>query len=253
MERVRLFGFDFIAAVDHDPVLNYLNHRKPDSGKLPFLITPNVDQLVKYHRSENQELLRTMRQAELVLPDGQPIIWASRWKSGTASLPARLTGSDLFPLLWKQLKEEGKKVFFILPEASMGEDLSKEYERCRFYAPPLFDLENDEEYIKVKEACLSILREQEPDHVMIGLGFPKQERLALDLYHDAIGKDSFYSLLGASFEFYLGRKKRAPQWMQRTGLEFVHRMFSEPGRMIKRYLIDDLAFLPLLWRELRRP
>jgi len=59
-------------------------------------------------------------------------------------------------------------------------------------------------------------------------------------------------LLGASFEFYLGTKKRAPMFYQKMGIEFVHRVITEPRRMVKRYLIDDLAFIPIAIREMRK-
>ena len=253
IDTVKLFGFDFVSAPDYGPIFDYLDNRKSDGDKLPLIITPNVDQLVKYHRKENAELLSTLQNAELVLPDGQPIVWTSKLKRNSAPLASRLTGSDLFPQLWEYLKEKNKRVFFILPNARLGDQLKAEYSEAQYYAPPYFSLESEEEYSTVLEHCLEQIRFFKPDHVSIGLGFPKQEQLALDIHRHTPEQDIMFSLLGASFEFYLGEKSRAPKWMQNLGLEFLHRLLSEPGRMAKRYLIDDMAFIPLLIRELRRP
>lgn len=250
MERVHLFGFDFHSSDSFDTVLSYLSNWQDDRPSLPILITPNVDQIVKFSKPENSDLRSSLQNAAIVLPDGQPIVWTSKLKKGD-SLKSRLTGSDLFPLLWNQLKQEGKSVFFILPNSELGEAFKSEYDSCSYFAPPYFNLDNSAEYMAVLNSCISAIETLSPDHVMIGLGFPKQERLALDLHEKFSEKEIFYHLLGASFEFYHGKKQRAPLWMQKMGLEFLHRLFREPRRMVKRYLLDDLAFIPLLVKELR--
>jgi N-acetylglucosaminyldiphosphoundecaprenol N-acetyl-beta-D-mannosaminyltransferase len=141
----------------------------------------------------------------------------------------------------------------ILPNEELGIQFKNEYEDIHYYVPPYFQLEDQVAYETVKEHCESVLKAHSFNHVFVGLGFPKQERLSLDLI-EAMGTDPkpLFSLLGASFEFYFGTKTRAPRWIQKLGLEFLHRMLSEPKRMLKRYLWDDLAFLPLAWKELRK-
>jgi N-acetylglucosaminyldiphosphoundecaprenol N-acetyl-beta-D-mannosaminyltransferase len=249
-----MFGMDFHSAENHQKVLDFFrSHDRVPAGNLPFLITPNVDQIVKLHKSENQDLLIQLEKSCIILPDGQPIVWASKLKFGSSGLENRLTGSDLFPKLWADLKKNSKKVFFILPKENLGKAFQTEYSNCRFYAPPMFSIKEEIKYSSVIEHCCSEIRAFKPDHVMIGLGFPKQEHLAIAIHKEVGGSSIFYHLLGASFEFYLGEKKRAPTWMQKMGLEFIHRLISEPRRMIKRYLIDDLAFFPLFVKELRRP
>jgi N-acetylglucosaminyldiphosphoundecaprenol N-acetyl-beta-D-mannosaminyltransferase len=253
MRTISLYGFDFHSANNNDQVLSFLRNWELEEGKLPILITPNVDQIVKFSREENAVLKSQLQKAAIILPDGQPIVWTSKMKNGSESLKSRLTGSDLFPELWNQLKDDAQKVFFILPNEELGEVFKKEYQSCEYFAPPYFSIENKSEFASVLKTCTSEIRSFNPDHVFIGLGFPKQEHLALAIHEELANQRTFYHLLGASFEFYQGKKKRAPQWMQNMGLEFLHRMLSEPGRMVKRYLVDDMAFLPLLIRELRRP
>jgi len=246
---------DFINDVDHNSLLKEIDSfDSRTSNKLPLLITPNVDQVVKLARAENTALKTSCAQAAFILPDGQPIVWTSRWRDRYSGLRGRLTGSDLFPLLWLQIKERGQKVLFILPNESLAERFRDEYPHARAYAPPMFNVDDADAYSQVLQDCLFFLDKGGYDHVLIGLGFPKQEHLALDLINamkDGVMRPLF-SLLGASFEFHYGLKGRAPLWMQKAGLEFLHRMLSEPGRMIKRYLWDDLAFFPLARKEIKR-
>jgi N-acetylglucosaminyldiphosphoundecaprenol N-acetyl-beta-D-mannosaminyltransferase len=254
MKTVRLFGLDFIDDVDHLSLLRDIAGNKVDEeGTLPLLITPNVDQIVKLHRDENKEIMVAAKKARYVLPDGQPLVWLSRWKYGKVGLKSRLTGSDLFPLLWSDIRLRGERVLMILPSDELGGRFEAEYHLCKAYAPPFFTLDDRPAYDEVLKVCRELLSDGTYTHVLIGLGFPKQERLALDLMSESsAGHPPLFYLLGASFEFYFGTKSRAPQWVQKIGLEFLHRMLSEPRRMIKRYLWDDLAFLPLAWKEWRK-
>lgn len=254
MKTVSIFGLDFINDLNHAGLLKAI--AAFDSTKteaMPLLITPNVDQVVKFHRKENAALFKRLRRSAFVLPDGQPIVWTSKLKKGSNKLQSRLTGSDLFPALWKDIKARQETVFMILPNKVLGEKFSAEYKHMSFYVPPMFQAEDMNSFEAITGHCLKELTSRSYDHVMIGLGFPKQELLSLEII-DRLpdGRKPLFSLLGASFEFYFGMKSRAPQWMQNSGLEFMHRLLSEPGRMIKRYLWDDLAFFPLMINEIFR-
>jgi N-acetylglucosaminyldiphosphoundecaprenol N-acetyl-beta-D-mannosaminyltransferase len=58
--------------------------------------------------------------------------------------------------------------------------------------------------------------------------------------------------MGASYEFYLNLKKRAPKFWQKTGMEWFYRFTQEPGRLFRRYFVDDMQFFPIVWREFRK-
>lgn len=83
-----------------------------------------------------------------------------------------------------------------------------------------------------------------PDIIFVALGFPKQEKLIRELR--AAAPEAWWMGVGISFSFLAGRVRRAPRWMQKCGLEWVHRMIQEPGRLIRRYLIDDIPFAVVL-------
>lgn len=258
MREVNLFNLDFWSAQHVDQIAEDVISRKDfPSGKIPLMITPNVDQVVKLERKANSALKKSLSQAYWILPDGQPLVALSKMKYGKdEGLETRLTGSDFFPSIWKLLKEKtDEKVLFIVPTEDLGISFAKERENTEFLAPPFFDLSNQTEKSEVMEAILEKVRSFKPAYIFLGLGFPKQEHIALEIYDKAYSTSSDYPktfLLGASYEFYFGKKKRAPKIWQKLGLEFVHRLLSEPRRMFKRYIIDDSAFLRLAITELRR-
>jgi N-acetylglucosaminyldiphosphoundecaprenol N-acetyl-beta-D-mannosaminyltransferase len=256
MERVELFGLPFIADQDLRRVIEeVLAWPLPQQAKdeLPLLSTPNVDQVVKLHRKENAELLAKIRRARYVLPDGQPIIWVSR-RIKEKNLPARLPGSDLFPLLWRSLAERARPVFMVLANEAIGQALKKENADMHWWVPPFYSITDPGAEGQVVDTVFKELMERPVPLVFLGLGFPKQERLALALVHrleTAGAPMPLFLLLGASFEFHAGLKKRAPRIWQRLGLEFLHRFLSEPKRMFRRYFVDDLAFFKLALKEVR--
>jgi N-acetylglucosaminyldiphosphoundecaprenol N-acetyl-beta-D-mannosaminyltransferase len=91
--------------------------------------------------------------------------------------------------------------------------------------------------------------------VFLGLNFPKQEKLGMHIaasLGDDAERSALVLLLGASYEFYFGLKPRAPRWMRRYGLEWLHRFMQEPLRLWKRYTVDNLRFIGLALKELFR-
>ncbi|MCC6838742.1 MAG: WecB/TagA/CpsF family glycosyltransferase [Flavobacteriales bacterium] len=256
MKRVELFGLPFIAAADHDQVVREVLAwplQPLQAGELPLLSTPNVDQVVKLHRPEHELLRGKIGRARYVLPDGQPIIWVSKWKQGK-TLPARLAGSDLFPALWKELAARQAPVFMVLASDAIGDALRKENAAMRWMVPPFYSIADAAAEQRVVDQVAAELAERPVPLVFLGLGFPKQERLALALVERLKAGPApmpLFLLLGASFEFHAGLKKRAPMIFRKLGLEFFHRFLSEPKRMFRRYFVDDMAFFLLAFREVR--
>ena len=239
MERKELFGLPFVADVSNANVLRELRAWPlPPEGpdELPILSTPNVDQVVKLMRPENAAIHARIRKARYVLPDGQPIVWASKWKKGH-ELPARITGSDLFPALWPMLVKDQRRVYMVLANDAIGQKLQNELPSMRYTVPPFYSLEDVKAEQAVVDGVMKAITDQPVDYLFLGLGFPKQERLAFGIIdrYKALGKSApLILLLGASFEFYTGFKKRAPGIFQKLGLEFFHRFLTEPCRPAHR-------------------
>lgn len=254
MRKVNLFGLEFSAADSLEEVLEDVwNSDSDDSEKWPLMITPNVDQIVKLSKGENSELAGALSRARWILPDGQPLVAVSKIKGGEFRMPARLPGSDFFPMIWQRICKSNRTAVFLLPDENLGSALQREHSRVFWHVPPYFQSDDREQLNRAAEALTEICLNEKPAFLFLGLGFPKQEIIALAVFErlkEAGAELPKTFLLGASFEFYFGIKKRAPQIWQKLGLEFMHRFLSEPRRMFKRYFVDDLAFLPIAWAEI---
>jgi len=251
----KLFGFNFISDTNHQLTIEHImsteNHGI-ESNTHPFLITPNVDQIVKFSEIKHKELKEFYAKSAYVFPDGQPIVWSSKILG--RPLLSRLTGSDFFPKIWDRIKVENKKSLLIVPSEEIAKVLEKEHANCKCYVPPFFKVD-ETKYSKIKDDILDLIESFQPDFLFIGLGFPKQETLAKDLYMQRLNNNlqmPLTFLLGASFEFYIGAVNRAPLWMQKIGMEWFYRFVQEPKRMFKRYFIDDMKFISLVFKEIQK-
>ena len=218
-----------------------------ESTPCKFVVTPNVDHAVMLRN--HQGFQEVYRDADLILADGHPIIWASRLLG--QSLPERVPGSDLVPELFAAA-EQPLRVFLLGALPGVGRRAAKNiHERfsnvvvCGVYSPPLgFEKSADE-----NEMILGRIALTRPDVVVVGLGAPKQE-LWVHQHRDQIRAKAALCV-GATIDFLAGEKKRAPRWMQKGGIEWLHRMCSEPKRLVKRYAKDAWVFPQLVWQQWR--
>jgi N-acetylglucosaminyldiphosphoundecaprenol N-acetyl-beta-D-mannosaminyltransferase len=207
-----------------------------------YVVTPNVDHIVQLERGG--ELCEAYRNADLILTDGQPLLWISRWYGNP--IKQKISGSDLFPLLCKMAVDKEYTMYFLGAgegiAAQAADNLMRRYPGLKVvgtYSPP-FGFEKDEEEMK---KIVKILKSAKPHILIVGLGCPKQE---LFILHNREKLGVPISLgLGASLDFEAGNIKRAPKWMSEHGMEWCFRIVQDPKRMLKRYLIDDLAIFRL--------
>jgi N-acetylglucosaminyldiphosphoundecaprenol N-acetyl-beta-D-mannosaminyltransferase len=188
------------------------------------------------------ELRSLVEDADLVVADGMPLLWASRLQG--AALPERVAGSSLIHTLAHAAARQGASVFLLGGDPGVAERAAARLrsdiaglEVRGTLAPPV-GFERDA--ARVAE-IRSELRAARPDIVYVALGFPKQERLIRELREELPG--AWFVSVGASFAFVAGELERAPRWMQRVGLEWLHRLAQEPGRLAARYLVDGIPFL----------
>lgn len=203
------------------------------------LVTPNVDILRLVRR--DAEARGHVESASYVVADGAPLVWASRL-AGTA-LPERVAGSSLIWSLSAAVAAESRSVYLLggAPgvAARAGEVLAERYPGLRVAGTscPPYGFEEDPVAVERIRAEVTAAR---PDLVYVGLGFPKQERLIARLTPDLPG--TWFVGCGAAIGFVAGVQRRAPRWMQRTGLEWAHRLGSEPTRLFRRYVVHDAPF-----------
>ncbi len=248
-----LFGFNFVSHDDVSAIVDHIAGPQPTDEMLPFVLTPNVDYIVRLRESGMADLADVLPLSRYVLPDGQPIVWTSRLTG--EPLAARLPGSTMFPVMWKRVVEERRPTVVIASNEFTAAQLRKEYPEAGVFVPPHFDADNKAQIAHVADQCAALVRDTRAEFVFVGISFPKQQRVALavtELLRDAGEHVPLFLLLGGSFEMYLGQVKRAPRWMQRFGLEWFFRFVQEPRRLFKRYFVTDTRFAWLCLRELVR-
>lgn len=205
-----------------------------------YVVTTNVDHIVQLEKGG--QLNEAYEHADLILTDGMPLIWISKWY-GTP-IKEKISGSDLFPLLCSMAAEKGYTMYFLGAGEGVAikaaNNLMRRYPRLKIvgtYSPPL-DFEKDEVEM---EAIKSRIKSASPHILIVGLGCPKQE---LFILHNRNELGVPLSLgLGASLDFEAGNIRRAPKWMSDYGLEWLFRITQDPKRLAKRYIIEDRKIL----------
>ena len=210
-----------------------------------FVVTPNVDQIVMMEK--NLYFREICDNAELSVVDGHPLLWIAKWYK--RPIKEKICGSDLMPHLCKIAAEKGYKVFLLGAAegiAAKAADILVEQNPglkiAGTYSPP-FGFEKDE---KELEKINTILKESEADLLFVGMGAPKQSVFIYENMHKYQIPMSF--CVGATIDFIAGEQKRAPRWMTDHGMEWLYRLFKEPKRMFKRYIINDTKIIRLAWK-----
>lgn len=210
-----------------------------------YVVTPNVDHIVQLERGG--PLTEVYKNADLILADGKPLIWISKWYG--KPIKEKISGSDLFPRLCELAAQKGYKMFFLGAAegvaAKAAQNLIKRYKGLQIvgtYSPP-FGFEKDEAEI---QKIVSRIKEASPHILIVGLGCPKQELFILH-HKDELGVPLSLGL-GASLDFEAGNIKRAPKWMANHGLEWMYRITQDPKRLAKRYLVDDMKIFKLAFK-----
>jgi exopolysaccharide biosynthesis WecB/TagA/CpsF family protein len=222
-------------------------------GQLPLVVTPNVDILVTLEDA-SPRVKETVNRAAVVLADGQPLVSLSHLAGDR--LGTKLAGSDLTAEMWPRLAIEGRSMFAIVPSGDVGFRLEQKHPDCAWRRAPMLEASESTLMDTFAWQCVQqmLTANKRPEFVFIGIGFPKDLLLArsiLEQWPADQGEPPVVLAVGASLEFLTGLKKRAPKIFRVMGLEFVHRMLTEPRRMVKRYLVKDTRFLMILSRHLR--
>ncbi len=256
LRRRRLFQLDFVDAPSLEPVLSSLlgRHLPADGSRLDTVLTPNVDIMVHLTRrgAEHSVEWRMFQQSNYCLPDGQPIVLTSRLLG--RPLGARLTGSGLFALLWPRLVTDRRSVFMVASSQVIVDRLRHEYRDLRSTVAPMFDADDVDTIEQLAHTVITAAAADPVDYVILGIGNPKDARIVesiLRLWPAELGRPPTLLALGGSASMYVGITKRAPDWVQRIGMEWFYRFLQEPRRLFHRYFVRDMAFVKLVWDHWR--
>lgn len=211
-------------------------------GGFHQIATANVDFLV--NAVKDDELHETLNRCDVVLADGMPLVWASRFL-GT-KLKERVAGADLVPNLARLSARCGYRIFMLgaNEESSAGAArwMQNNYPGVCLsgrYSPAFRPLEEMDH-----EGILNRIEAAKPDILLVAFGNPKQEKW-IAMHRNRL-KVPVCIGVGGSFEFLSGKIRRAPVWMQSNGLEWVYRTIQEPTRLAKRYLNNGAGLLRYL-------
>lgn len=241
--------------MEKQPLLNtYVNNVNMDeaiqaiedmiaSEKKSYIVAINVDVVMKI---ENDSYLKEITdEADMVLVDGKPLEWIAKWHK--RPIKAKISGSDLVPILCKRAAEKGYSIFIIGGKDGIAEKAKQNLERdlpgikiVGTYAPP-FGFEKDEKELNKINEMITVAH---PDILIACFGCPKQEKWIYENYQKYVAKVSICA--GATVDFLAGNVTRAPKWMSDHGLEWFYRFLQEPKRMFKRYFVDDIKIIKLV-------
>lgn len=208
-------------------------------------VVVNVDKLVKARRDPGLKAI--INGCDLVNVDGMPVVWASRLLG--KPLKERVAGVDLFEALMARAAERGWRVFLLGAREEVVVAVKRNYE-ARYASLKITGYRNgywqpDEEAEVVQQ-----IKSAGADLLFVAISSPKKEQF-LQRYQAEM-RVPFSMGVGGTFDVAAGRVRRAPRWMQRSGLEWFYRFLQEPRRMFRRYFIDDMAFAGMLWTEWRK-
>ncbi len=188
----------------------------------------------------NKDHQNNLNLSHLVTSDGMPIVWTIRKLGRTKQ--ERINGPDF---MWKYCEiaeKNGHKVFFYgsseMTLLKLESRLKQAFPRLQiagFYSPPFREL-TDSEVLEIYKR----LNESNANIVFVGLGCPKQEQW-MNIHHKNL--NAVLVGVGAAFDYQAGTIKRAPIWMQEFGMEWLYRLFSDPIRLWKRYLVTNTIFI----------
>lgn len=210
-----------------------------DRGEGGWAVTINLDHLRRCERKP--EYAAMIASAEVVVADGMPLVWAAKIQ-GTP-LPERVAGSDLVSSIAESAAAHERSIYLLGGNPgtadAAAEALKERYTELRIagtHCPP-FGFEHDTSELNLIN---DLLTEAQPDIVYVALGSPKQELLIQRIREVLPG--AWWLGIGISFSFLSGDVQRAPKWMQKLGIEWVHRLMQEPGRLARRYLLEGIPF-----------
>lgn len=241
MQRVKVLKMDVNVGDICDAVHEILLWRTKSPAVGRYVCVSNVHMCMEVASSE--VFASVVNQADLVVPDGRPIYWALRLLGYKRA--AQIRGQDLMLALLRSGETKGFTVRVGLyggdsPKilSAVKGKLQEEFPRAAIvysYSPPKFEVGERPSPAVIKE-----INSAEVDLLFVGVGCPKQEywmaQLRESLSCSMVG-------VGAAFDFIAGNKRHAPHWMQKTGLEWLFRLCSEPTRLWKRYLKQNPRFI----------
>lgn len=226
-----------IAAINMEWLLEYLD-KNINLLHGDYICVSNVHTTVTSF--EEPEYCAVQNGGIMAIPDGGPLSTVGR-KRGHKNME-RTTGPSLMGEIFKITAEKGYRHFFYGSKQDtldlLEEKLNENYPEIQIagmYSPPFRPLTDEED-----AAVIKMINDSKPDFVWIGLGAPKQENW-MSAHQGKI--DGLMIGVGAGFDYYAGNIERAPEWMQKSNMEWFYRLIQDPKRLFHRYWHTNTKFI----------
>lgn len=254
MQKIEILGVKVSLVTDKEVVewvRQWVGEWQREQRKKRLIVTPNPEQIVMSQKDE--QFKRILNQADLAIPDGVGLVWASRWLfwrgKVRAEIKARVAGADVAVMIFKQAKKEGWRVFLLGGRQGVAGKVARLWQREAgegdfkvdfFEGAWQISRESDRERRKVLER----INQFRPDILLVAYGAPWQEKwVSANLKHLQVG---VVMVVGGAFDYLAGKMKRASVWWQQIGLEWLWRLWQEPWRWRRQ-----LRLLEFVWRIVR--
>ena len=246
-DKVRLFGIPVAKLTEEEALERIVAMGKtplPDRSRQVATLNVNFvsNAVAGWPFKGDPELWGYLRNADLVTADGMPIVLLSRLMR--KPLPERVAGANLVSTLFKRCAEEGLSIYVLGGDKEVLDKAMDKLPKAKVVGldPSWVQLD------KPQPEILERIKAAKPDLLFLALGHPKQE-LWIGRNLTKLNVPVMIGV-GGSFNFIAGAVKRAPQWMQKCGLEWIYRICQEPGRLWKRYAVDLVKFAWLSFRQI---
>jgi len=246
-EHICMFGIPFSRHTLSSATKAIIKHAK-EKQQTSLVATANVDFIIT--AKSDPDFHKILKQAALITADGMPLVWLSKIMPDKR-IPERVTGTGLLLSICAAAANSNLSVAFVGALPGVAEKakeklvaLNPQLNVVATHCPPFGFENNTTQSMEIIEIC----RTTKPDILFFGVGCPKQEKWC-DKYLDQLNTGSVICV-GGAFSFAAGTINRAPRWMRMSGLEWLHRLVQEPGRLWKRYLIKDSLFIFYAAQEL---
>lgn len=209
-----------------------LHHTVVNAGKIVAMQT-------------DEQLRQSVNEADIINADGQAVVWAS--KILNKPLKERVAGVDLMGNLVEMAAKKGYKIYLLGAEEEVVSKLAGQYKQE--YSSDLVAGYRNGYFTKEEEIQIVKDIASSGAHILfVAISSPKKENFLYE-HREALKELNFIMGVGGSFDVFAGKVKRAPEWMQKTGLEWFYRLIQEPKRMWRRYLIGNTKFIYLVFKE----
>lgn len=239
MKRIQFLGFPMDVSIMKETVT--FIEEKIEANVFIQHVVVNVAKLVNMHKDPT--LAESVKSCDVINIDGVGVVWGARFCGH--DIPERVAGIDLF---YNLLAMSTKREFPIFLLGAKEDVVKKTVEVVKELYPNLIVAGYHHGYFwDNEEVLVNEIRESGAKLLFVAITSPRKENF-INKWQDRLGVN-FVMGVGGTFDVVAGKVKRAPVWMQNTGLEWFYRVIQEPGRMWKRYLVTNSQFAWLLLKE----